>query len=95
MARQPGERARFEVLMEEMKSQFQAVIERISFLDQKVDREIARLEQSLGGRLTTLEQAVTMGFRDVRADIRRLEGRMDGFDGWVRNHEQFHTSPRS
>ena len=91
MVRQSSERARFEIMMEEMRSQFQMVIERVSFLDQKIDS----VRHDLSQRFGIVEQAVSMGFRDVRADIRRLEGRMDGFGGWVKGHDQLHASSRS
>lgn len=65
-----SERARFEVLLEEVRSDVRMVIEGLHALDQKIDREVARLEQSLGSRITTLELAVTAGFRDLRQELR-------------------------
>ncbi len=57
----PSEKERFEVLMEEMRSQFRIVIEGLTALTQRVER----LEQ----RMESLEQRMER----LQLDVRRLE----------------------
>ena len=93
-----GEKERFEVLLEDLKSEFRNVTERVIALDEKVDREIHELKSSLEQRMGLVEAAVTELSRDmhqrfenvdkqleqIRIDIRQLDQR-------VTAHEQAHA----
>lgn len=90
MAKNSKEKERFEVLLEELKSEFRHVAERITALDAKIDREIQSFKESLEQRIGLLEKAVAEGFRsmhqqfgEVRSDIHQLRERLDA-------HEQAH-----
>ena len=74
MKKQPsGERARFEILLEEVRSQLKQVAEGHTLLDHKIDQEVGRLQQGI----TLLEKALLTGFEDVHrefADVHREFG---------------------
>lgn len=100
-----SERARFEILVEELKSEFRHVTEKVVALDGKIDREIGALRASLEQRITLLETAVTELSRDMRkqfGEVHQRFGKMDEqFDGVRRDlkqleqrlevHERAHT----
>ena len=88
MTRQPSERARFEVLLEEVRSQFQVLAEGHSGLRQtneSIDKKIDRTREALELRIGFVESAVLTGFRDVRQRLVQIEQRIDV-------HEQTHSS---
>lgn len=77
------EKERFEVLVEELKSEFRHVAERVDASDQKFDRKIDDLRSSLEQRIGLVETAVTdlsrdmhKQFEQVRADIKKLDERL-------------------
>ena len=84
------ERARFEILLEEVRSALQTVaeghgslVQRMDRLEQRMDRleqRLDRVEQRLDlleRRVDALENAVLTGFREVRRDIQQLAQRLD------------------
>ena len=58
MARKPSEKERFEVLLEDLKTEFRSVTERVVALDEKISRGVEELRADLGQRITLLEVAV-------------------------------------
>lgn len=89
MTRQPSERARFEVLLEEVRDHVRTLAEGHSLLDAKMDRlgqRFDRLEQRVG----TLETVVAAGFRDVRQRLLPMETAISQLDHRLIVHEQLH-----
>lgn len=75
----PGEKERFEVLLEEMRSQFKLVLESLSQLTERVEQlehRVNRMEQKLdlfGSALLGHSNEIQGLRRDVRALTERME----------------------
>ena len=98
------EKERFEVLLEELKSEFRHVAERVDALDQKFDRKIDELRSSLEQRIGLVETAVTdlsrdmhkkfgevnKQFGDVHKQLDQMQSDIKQLDQRLSVHEQAH-----
>ena len=83
MAREPSEKERFEVLLEQVRKELELVAEGYVALDQKIDRRIDELDQKFGMGLPELDQKIEhvarelskkmdVGFTEVRAAVQTM-----------------------
>lgn len=85
------EKERFEILLEEIRSQLQLVIEGYQMLDQKIDRHVARIDRRIDDLETTLRigfkrvheriDAVEIRLANVEKGLNRVEKRLDAVEG--------------
>ena len=80
MAKQPGEKERFEVLLEQVRHEMEIVAEGHITLDQKVDR----LTQELSEKMDAGFARMDVGFSGVLSQVRSVAKQ-------IQDHEQAHT----
>lgn len=93
MTRQPSERNRTAVLLEEIRGQYQVLAEGLSLLNAKVDR----LEQQMEARFAVMETALLTLSAEMREgrtrfeqQFQRMDVRLETIDHRLIVHEQLH-----
>ena len=91
MAREPSEKERFEVLLEQVRKELELVAEGYVLLDQKIDRvagglnqKIEGLDQKIDRVAEGLSKKMDVGFAEVREAVRVVTQQL-------KDHDRAHT----
>lgn len=91
MVKRTNERARFEVLMEEMKGEFRVFGERLTMFEVNVERRFVESQQYMDRRFGIVEAAImelSRGLLEARGDIRQLDDRMGRMEHRMESMDQ-------